>query len=245
MISEHKQIEKCRRCDQLLHGSFCSNCGHPKKLKRINGRYILSEIGSVLNFEKGIFYSIRELILRPGQSVHNFINEDRKRLIRPIVFLIICSLVYTLCLQFLKFEDGYISFSFETNSYITTIFEWLSINYGYTNILMSFSIAFWVRVFFRKHDYNFFEILILLCFVIGVGMLIFSFFGIISTLTDLSILDKGFLIGVLYISWGIGDFFKNRKILNFFKGFACYMLGMLTFAIAMILVGLMFDLINK
>ncbi len=104
-MSEQKQIEFCEYCQSELTGSFCSNCGHPKILKRIDGKYIISEIGSVLNFDKGILFSIKELLIRPGQNVRNFIHKDRNRLVKPIFFIIICSLIYTIVQQFLHFED--------------------------------------------------------------------------------------------------------------------------------------------
>ena len=59
----------CKNCNTEINKNYCPNCGQPTKLKRIDGHYILSEIGSVLNFDKGILFTIRELLLRPGQSV--------------------------------------------------------------------------------------------------------------------------------------------------------------------------------
>ena len=103
----------CKECSITFVGEFCSSCGRPRELKRINGRYIASEIGRVINLDKGIFYTIRELLLRPGISIQQFIKEDRNRLVKPIVFLIVCSLVYSIFQKVLQFEDGYIGFTDE------------------------------------------------------------------------------------------------------------------------------------
>jgi len=244
-MSAQQQVERCNRCDHALHGDFCSNCGQPRTLQRINGRYIAAEIGSVLNFDKGILFTIRELLLRPGVNVRKFMLEDRERLVKPVVFIIVCSLIYTLFQQTLGFEDGYIVFSFEEGTATTSIFDWISKNYGYTNILMAVFIAMWIKIFFRRYGYNFFEILILLCFVMGVGMLIFSFFGILDTFIHLKIIDKSFLLGIVYISWGIARFFDKRKIMNYLKGFLSYMLGMVTFTFVAMLLGVLIDLLHK
>lgn len=171
--------------------------------------------------------------------------EDRERLVKPVVFIIVCSLIYTLFQQTLGFEDGYIAFSFEEGTATTSIFDWISKNYGYTNILMAVFIAMWIKIFFRRYGYNFFEILILLCFVMGVGMLIFSFFGILDTFIHLKIIDKSFLLGIVYISWGIARFFDKRKIMNYLKGFLSYMLGMVTFTFVAMLLGVLIDLLHK
>lgn len=236
-MTEPDSIELCDRCQRTFNGDFCSDCGRPKTLKRIDRNYIVSEIGSVLNFDKGILFTFKELLIRPGQNIRNFIHKDRSRLIKPIVFVIVCSLIYTFLQQTVEFEDGYVNYSFDSNDTITAIFDWLTNNYGYTNILMSIPIALWIKILYRKHNYNFFEILILLCFVIGMGMLIFSFFGVVQSLVAFEIIGKGFFLGVLYISWGIGQFFEGHKLLNSLKGFLSYMLGLISFTIIILVLG--------
>jgi len=237
----------CKNCNTEINQNYCPNCGEPAKLKRIDGKYILSEIGSVLNFDKGILFTIRELLLRPGQSIRNFISDDRNRLVKPIAFIIVTSLIYSVSQQFLHFEDGYINYSIENEkSAILSIFKWISNNYGYTNIFMAFLIAFWIKIFFRKHNYNFFEILILLFFLMGIGMLLFAFFGIISSIININVLDSGGAIIVfIYIFWGIGQFFGKKKITNYLKGLLSYIFGMISFALIALIIGLIIDLINK
>jgi len=240
-MSQQESIAFCEYCNKEHTGNFCSNCGRVRTLKRIDGAYILSEIGSILNFQKGIFYTVRELLLRPGKNVQRFLHQDRNRLVKPIVFVIVCSLIYTLLQQLLNFEDGYINYSFGEGTVSNALFSWVTKNYGYTNILMSIFMALWIKVFFRKQDYNFFEILILLCFVIGIGMLIFALFGILDSLIDLKIIDKGFFLGILYVSWGIGQFFTGNKWLNSLKGFLSYILGLMSFTLLILVVGMFLD----
>jgi hypothetical protein len=221
--------EHCKLCKNELCGNFCSKCGQPRKLKRINSSYIISEIGSVLNFEKGILYTIKELLKRPGKNIQTFISEDRNRLVKPIIFLIVCSLIYTVTQQILHFEDAYINFVGPEKSATTKIFIWIQSNYGNANILMAIIIAFWIKLLFRKYPYNLFEILILLCFLMGMGMLFYTVFGIIESLSGLSVLQIGGLIAFLYITWGIGQFFDKNKKINYLKGFLSYILGFLSF----------------
>ena len=102
----------CKKCKSEFQGNYCNNCGHPQKIERINGRYILSEIGSVLNFQKGILYTVKELLIRPGQNIRAYISEDRNRLVKPIMFILITSLIYTVFVRIFHFEDGYVSFIF-------------------------------------------------------------------------------------------------------------------------------------
>jgi hypothetical protein len=38
-------------------------------LRRIDGTYIINEISSVIFLDKGILYTIKELLIRPGDTV--------------------------------------------------------------------------------------------------------------------------------------------------------------------------------
>jgi hypothetical protein len=127
-MSEPNQKEYCTHCKSVIDHRFCSNCGQPVVQKRINGKYVLSEIGSVLNFERGILYTIKELLIRPGTNIRKFILGDRNRLVKPIIFLIICSLVYTIAQQLFHFEDGYVNYQQSGDSVKLQLFEWVQSN---------------------------------------------------------------------------------------------------------------------
>ncbi|MDN5481533.1 MAG: DUF3667 domain-containing protein, partial [Chryseobacterium sp.] len=75
-----------------MNEEFCSNCKQNIKPKRIDGHYILHEIEHVLHFDRGILYTIRELLIRPGENIRNFISENRSRLVKPVLFIIVTSL---------------------------------------------------------------------------------------------------------------------------------------------------------
>jgi len=235
----------CKNCTTEVDLNFCPNCGQPTSLKRIDGKYILHEIGHLLHFERGILFTIKELITNPGQTVRNYLAEDRSRLVKPVLFIIVTSLIYTLCNRFFHFEDGYVKYLDNTKSTTTEIFKWVQGNYGYANIIMGVFIVLWTKLFFRKHEFNFFEILILLCFVMGIGMLIYSVFGIIHGLIDINLMQIASIIGFVYTTWAIGHFFDKKKILSFVKAFFAYILGMLTFSLSALLIGVIIDLIIK
>lgn len=236
---------KCKNCDADLTSRYCPNCGQPTDLKRIDGHYIIHEIEHVLHFERGILYTIKALLFNPGQNIRQYLSENRSRLVKPIIFIIVTSLIYTLCNHFFHFEDGYIKYLDAKQSTITKIFKWVQGHYGYANIIMGLFIAFWTKLFFKKYQFNFFEILILLCFVIGMGMLIYSVFGIIQGLTQLNIMQVAGIVGFIYTTWAVGQFFEKGKIINYVKAFFAYMLGMLTFTLTIIIIGALTDLIIK
>jgi hypothetical protein len=197
-----------------------------------------------LHFERGILYTIRELITNPGQNIQFYLSENRSRLVKPIIFIILTSLFYSIANYFFQFEDGYINYLDTQPSTTTKIFQWIQGHYGWSNIIMGIFIAFWTKLFFKKYQYNFFEILILLCFVMGIGMLIYSIFGVAQGLTKIKLMQIAGLVGFTYSAWAIGQFFEKKKAVSYIKAISAYLLGMLTFSLAAILIGTVIDYIK-
>ncbi|KVV14029.1 DUF3667 domain-containing protein [Flavobacterium sp. TAB 87] len=235
----------CKNCNIEIDSKFCPDCGEPTKLKRIDGLYIIHEIKHVLHFEKGILYTIKELLLNPGENIRHFINENRVRLVKPIIFIIITSLIYTLINHFFQLEDGYVKFDGDKLSTTNKIFNWVQAHYGYANIIIGIFIAFWIKIFFKRYGYNFFEILILLCFIMGMQMLIFSLSSFLEGLTTINMMQFGSIIGLIYIIWAIGQFFEEKKFSNYLKAFASYFLGMICATLFALAIGAFVDIFIK
>jgi hypothetical protein len=235
----------CKNCNTEVNQNYCPNCGHPIVLRRIDGHYIFQEVRNVLNFEHGILFTIRELTINPGKNVKEFLTENRNRLVKPVVFLLITSLIYTVLKNLTHFEDGYVNYSGEIESATLTILSWIQGNYGYSNSIMAVFIALWLKLFFRKYDYNIFEIIILLCFVMGIGMLFYSVFGIAESFTQIKLLQFGAIVAFIYTTFALGQFFDKKKLSSYVKALFAYLLGMLSFFVIAILIGKMIDLVSK
>ena len=179
----------CKNCNTEIIYNFCPNCGQPSVLKRIDGHYIAHEIEHVLHFDRGILFTVRELFINPGQSIRNYISENRSRLVKPVIFIILTSLIYTLISHFFHVEDEYVKYEGLEETAFVKILGWMQRNYGYMNIMTGMFIAVWLKVFFKKYEYNFFELLIMLCFVLGISMLIFAFFALIEGTLNIKLYD--------------------------------------------------------
>lgn len=235
----------CKNCNTEIFYNFCPNFGQPSVLKRIDGHYIAHEIEHVLHFDRGILFTVRELFINPGQSIRNYISENRSRLVKPVIFIILTSLIYTLISHFFHVEDEYVKYEGLEATAFVKILGWMQRNYGYMNIMTGMFIAVWLKVFFKKYEYNFFELLIMLCFVLGISMLIFAFFALIEGTLNIKLLSIAGMIGVLYLTWATGNFFEKNKIANYFKALTCYLLGMITFFIFIFTIGITIDIITK
>ncbi|MBK8145298.1 MAG: DUF3667 domain-containing protein [Bacteroidetes bacterium] len=235
----------CKNCNKEINSKFCPECGQPATLKRIDGKYLLHEIEHILHFERGFLYTVRELILKPGHNIRKYLTENRSRLVKPIIFIIITSLIYTLISHFFHIEDRYLNYELVQKSFSGKILHWIQSNYGYASILTGLFIALWLKVFFKKYGYNIFEFLIMLCFVQGISMLVFAVFAFAEGLLHYKLLNIAGAVGLLYLIWAIGNFFDAKKIGNYVKAFMAILLGTITFYIIIFAIGITIDILTK
>ena len=242
----------CLNCKHKVDEKFCPNCGQPANLKRIDKHYIIHEIEHLLHFEKGFLYTVKELFVRPGLAIKTYINENRTKLIKPIPFLIFTSLIYTLVNSFFHIEESMVSFESSginppsEKTSVTALYQWVQGHYGYANIMMGALIAILLRLFFRKSNYNIFEITILLCFVMGEGMLLLTLFSIISVATKVKAIFTlaGGLI-FIYTALAIGQFYEPKKVMSYVKAFIAYVLGSVLFYVILTIIGVLKDHLSK
>ncbi|MFV0605500.1 MAG: DUF3667 domain-containing protein [Niabella sp.] len=218
------------------------NTDKPKlKLKRIDHHYISHEIQHLLHFDKGIFLTIKNLLIQPGKTIREFLFENREKYVKPILFLILSAIIFSLVTHLLHIKLSF--FNIDTMEILKgkirskEIGEWANKNIGYAQLLMGVFIAFWIKLFYKKYHYNIYEILVLLSYVLGEALLIFgSFIFIANIFKSEPIATIGVIIYFLYIVWAIGQFFGEKELINYIKSIFVYLLGNISYLAVLVLI---------
>lgn len=241
-------MTNCENCNNQISENYCPNCGQSAKLKRIDKHYISHEFLHLFHFEKGFFFNVKELLLRPGISIKEFLYKNRNKHMKPVPFLILTALLSTLAFHFTDTDKIYNEqikiFAGKTKIY--DILNWIEGHHGYANLINGFFIALSIKLFYRKYQYNLFEIIVLLCFVIGQSTFLLTITTIfLGTLNPTIYKTIAGIVNLGYSTWAIGQFFDNSKIWGFMKSFFVIIFGFFMTYIVIIVLGLTADLIIK
>ncbi len=70
---------KCLNCGNVLIGKFCNNCGQKADTHRITLKHFITHdlIHGVWHVEKGLFFTIKESLLRAGKASMEYIEGKR------------------------------------------------------------------------------------------------------------------------------------------------------------------------
>ncbi|WMW80554.1 DUF3667 domain-containing protein [Undibacterium cyanobacteriorum] len=237
-----QQIEAaCKNCQTTLVGPYCHQCGRDQHLHRIDAHFIWHEMSHVLHLEKGIFYTIRELSLRPSKTIRTFLDEDRHRLVKPLLFLILCSLLYNLVDYVWPMPHSNTPSVALTTE--TKIWAWVAGHFGYANFLMSIPIAICLRAVFWRQRYNVFEIWVMLAYIMGLVMLFLSIFPPLRALNlpFPHLTDIIRVLSLLFVTLALAACFDGPRWWSIVKTAVAYVLGMFLFSGMVFVAGWMID----
>lgn len=236
----------CKNCGNIFEGKFCNQCGQNSRVDKLTLRSFLEELSdSIFQVNHGLFFTIKVLFTRPGHSIREFLNGQRKEYFKPIAFALTLSTIYFLVSQlsdsptllddFLSgYSDGGEERDFTTEK--SPIISWLSNNYAYTTLLLIpiFSLASYISFLGLKKNYL--EHIVINSFITGQQAIFYSFFMIIGVLTekeDFTVL-AAVLISTLFNFWAFIQFYQTeKKVLVILRVMLTYILFYFFFSIVL------------
>jgi hypothetical protein len=92
----HAHPTDCLNCDTPLAGKYCGHCGQPAATHRLSMGHLLHEIPhTIWHVDKGIFYTLRELLTRPGATILGYMRGQRARHFAPLSLLLLVTGIYS------------------------------------------------------------------------------------------------------------------------------------------------------
>ncbi len=244
----------CKNCEQNFEGNFCNNCGQNSNVQKINFNYLVDEISnSVLQVNRGILFTIKELLIRPGHSIRGFLEGKRKQHFKPLAFVLLISTVYVLVMYVMDKNtflgdsiSGALAAISEKGIEASTtlkILNWLANNHAYTTLLLLPIYSFASYLAFIKTKYNYFEHLILNFYIVGQQMVIYLIFSLLYFAFGI---DSYFLetvpliLSMIFMFWTFIQFFQSKKLVTkIFLTLLTYFLYFLFIGIFMFLIGIL------
>lgn len=213
----------CLNCNETTERNFCSNCGQKNEIHRITLKHFLFHdvIHGVWHLEKGILFTLKETIIRPGQAALDYINGKR---IKYYNVFYLSLLVIGLNVILLHLKDTHIEGVAETvKNTQNKLNEFVS---KYSKIILFCIVPIFslnAKLIFKRLKLNIAE-----HFILGgitlLGLLVISailfLFSYLSFALDSDIFGFGkivfFLLLLLFPAW---SYFNATKNLYTFWGF--------------------------
>lgn len=209
----------CLNCNQECDNKYCSHCGQRSATKRLDVPYMREQIMvSLFQLERGIVYTIKELITRPGHSIREYIQGKRVKHFKPFSFLFVAATVYVLFTKFLGIEshvsaflDGFYGELNETNNEKQhSLISWIESNQVYITVVSVLFYAIATFIAFSKAGYNFIEHLVLNFYISGIQFIIYTLFAFFID-DESPFVVVPFLVAFIFNAFVYFQFFEDRS----------------------------------
>lgn len=184
----------CKNCGHQFTGNFCNHCGQNAKTHRIDAAFLWEDIEhGILHYDKGILYTVKQLFLKPGFVIKDYIEGKRVHHFRPISLTIVLATLYVLVYHLTK-----IDLVNQDSEGSKMIFEKVLEHY-YWFVFITIPIFAWsTALFFRNNGYNFWEYFIFEAFKASQRLIVhILFIPIIFLINDASVTNyiiKGLIL---------------------------------------------------
>ena len=215
-------VNLCKNCTATFEGNFCSNCSQKTNTKRLDWQYVWDELKyTFLHINSGFLFTCKELFLRPGTMVREFLEGKCVKHYKPILLVFVLAGATSFLIHLLPSENmTALYFKKNDPKYIKQISEittWIKSHYSLIEIafLPLTSLSTWFS--FRCWGYNFKENIIINSFV-AAQRLIFGIiiFPINYYLQDTSFVSSAFigLLGYLFTIFLYCQLYNQHAVLK-------------------------------
>ena len=242
----------CKNCLVEFNGHYCNNCGQSAEVHRLDSHFLWHDLQhGLFHFDSGIVYSVKQLLIRPGNAIREFIEGKRKKHFAPLSLVIVLATIYGVLYHY--FQINTIIGPAENDSEIDyqKINEWLATHFAWNTLAAIPLYTLGTFIAFKKQGYNFIEYLVLNAFKasqrlfvhIALFPLLYYFNGTPGMSTIIYVL---YGIDMVFILWTNIQFFNRlTRIKAFLLSLLSHAIFLISFVFAITIILLLFRVLKN
>lgn len=204
-------VNYCPNCGAEITARFCGQCGAKYGKKEVDLKSLFQVVfETITNWEQKMLITLQVLAKEPGKIARAFIGGERRKYYHPVKFLLFWASVNVFIALTLKVSFG------EIDPNVTLIEKQFNqFIQNYISLIYAFSVpvmALGPFLIFRKLDPKFVNYNVILCYVVGVGLLInIPSYLMVAVWREAEIIRNiiGPLFPVLFASYFYHSYFKS------------------------------------
>jgi hypothetical protein len=229
--------DKCLNCDKVVESNFCTACGQKKSTHRYSIQHFVMHdlVHGVFHFDKGFFYTAKQLFTRPGHSIREFIEGKRVFHYNYFSFFVILAIIDIYLVKFSSIKAS------DLNVDIVASAGYKKFANEYFKVLMIAGVPFCALasfLIFIKSKLNFTEHLVISMYRLNAIMIFNSIYFLTSAFNNAkALLFVGYCLGpseLIYTTWFLYELFGvygYRKwvlfLICFFSSFLLFFINRL------------------
>jgi len=229
-MPQNNSLSHCMNCGKPLNGLYCYKCGQKNLRKRLILKDLFRDfMHHVLELETPFLFTLRNLMIRPGEVCRAYVEGKRKSYISPLQYFIISLAVYLFIFYWLDINVVGTSSKMwgidNANPYQQDIERIITQNMNLLFFILIPILAFFSRLFFRKSGFNYTENLVLFFYVYAHLMFLTTLLMPIYLFDPDIFMNVSYLIDLIYMPWAMVQFHRSKVLPGVLKGIFVYLIS--------------------
>ncbi|MBP6699215.1 MAG: DUF3667 domain-containing protein [Flavobacteriales bacterium] len=165
---------RCLNCDHMITGKYCANCAQRADTHRMSWRWLVHEVQhGWFHLDKGILYTAKAMLVRPGPAIREYLDGRRKRYFPPFTFLLLLVGLSSLVQHMISSRvSDHLSETVTLEGQEVQMFQWFFDHQS--AVLLAFTPVFALAsyVMLQRYGRTLVEFVIACAFIGGQGLLI-------------------------------------------------------------------------
>jgi hypothetical protein len=244
----------CANCDTPVTLRYCPNCGQKHAEGRLHMRHLLSEFAhNYLGTDSGFFFTLRQMLLRPGHAVNEFLTGKRKPYLKPVQFYLLMLTLFFVMSELLNVNplemgnqvnrDLGIRPSTEVmaKKHYQQTTQVLSQNMKVIFSTLLFMLALTMKLLYRKRPYTFTELLVFTLYLYGVSYLFSCLLSLLmvahlSHTLHATLNAAIYLLSLAYTIWAIHQFYGGGGVRSWLRAGATYLVSFISLMVVWVVI---------
>lgn len=225
----------CKNCQAAIAGRYCSNCGQATSTTRLDLHVVWHDLQhGLLHVHKGIFYTLRELFLRPGLTIRSYLDGQRIRHFQPLSMMIVLAALYS-WLSHLAHRPM-TSYNGSGGATMAIVVDFIEHHYALAEVILLPVLALCSYLLFRSRGERYVEWIVFHAFMAGqrivVQIVALPFLIILSSGTVSTV---SFIVNMTYLGWAMLQLYPSYRAVSTLL--RCYLSMVMTLVVVIVIVG--------
>lgn len=201
----------CKNCQAAIEGRYCSNCGQATSTARLDFHVVWHDLQhGLLHVNKGIFYTLRELFLRPGLTIRSYLDGQRIRHFQPVSMMIVLAALYAWSSHLA--HRPMVTYSGNAETSVAIAADFIEHHYGFAEVMLLPVLALCSYLFFRRRGERYVEWIVVHAFLASQRLVVqIVALPFAMTLSSGTVGTISFIVNMVYLGWAMMQLYPSYR----------------------------------
>jgi len=217
-------------------GYFCPECGQRMNIHRVTfGETFQDLVNALFSINAPLLITIKDLVIKPGVLLRNYLNGQRRRYYKPVSFFILTTVLYLIVrslIGFDPFRNSMITVQEQPldATRLTDARNFMLLNINNFLFIFVFTLAIFSKLFFYRR-YSLAEFLAISFYLLGVYTLLVTCNMFVVQYFGDQLQPMGIFVMSLYFVFAMCSLFQSSYFLVAVKAFLLFILAFMSYAL--------------